>query len=160
MRFLKECQAKYGIDELTLSGIRLEDLASHLAKELGISAYDNTDSAAENIPAASIQPAGKHRGRATDTRSHSPKPPSVNDLTSTAWKLLRAARDMGADASENAVTRKAIAAKAKCGNPGSLHNKQAFTQLSQLGLITAKRNVGTWITVAGIGLPHQAGELQ
>jgi hypothetical protein len=89
-------------------------------------------------------------GDARRTSSRRPKASNLDDLTSTAWKLLRAVRDKGAISSEKAVGRDAIAAKARVGNHDSKHNQYAFGQLADLQLIIAKRKVGTWITDAGI----------
>jgi hypothetical protein len=76
--------------------------------------------------------------------------PTLDNLTPTAWKLLRAIRQLGAVNSEKAVGRSEITAKARTGNHDSKHNQEAFKQASGLGLITAKRNAGTWLTQAGI----------
>ncbi len=75
---------------------------------------------------------------------------SQDDLTKTAWKLLRAMRRLGAISVEFARNRTDIAASAHSGNHDSDHNKTAFKQLLDLGLVVARRNVGTWLTEAGI----------
>ena len=75
---------------------------------------------------------------------------SLDDLTPTAWKLLKAIRLLHATNSESAKSRPDIAAKAKTGNHDSDHNKDAFRRLSDLGLITAKKRIGTWLTDAGM----------
>jgi hypothetical protein len=75
---------------------------------------------------------------------------SPNDLTKTAWKLLRTIHQMGAMSAETAKTRTQITSRARTGNNDSKHNQSAFTQLSDLGWIAARKNVGTWLTDAGI----------
>jgi hypothetical protein len=77
-------------------------------------------------------------------------PPTLDTLKPTAWKLLGALRDLGAIDSEKAARRDKITAKARKGNHDSKHNQEAFEQLSDLGLISARRNVGKWITQVGI----------
>ena len=77
-------------------------------------------------------------------------PTTLDNLTPTAWKLLGAIRQLGAVNSGKAVGRAKIAVKAGTGNHDSKHNQLAFAQLSDLALIAATRNVGTWLTQAGI----------
>jgi hypothetical protein len=76
--------------------------------------------------------------------------PTLDDLKKTDWKLLRALHDLGATNVEMAASRDKITAKAGTGNHDSKHNQDAFSRLSLLGLIKAKRNVGTHLTQAGI----------
>jgi hypothetical protein len=92
-----------------------------------------------------------HRGDETP-KSAVPKQQaqSLDDLTPTAWKLLRAIRQLDATSAETAKSRPVISARAGTGNHDSDHNKAAFRQLSDLGLITAKKRVGTWLTDAGM----------
>jgi hypothetical protein len=77
-------------------------------------------------------------------------PPALDNLTPTAWKLLRALRDLKALDSEKAATQPRVTDKADTGNHDSKHNQQAFRQLAHLKLIVTRKNVGTWLSDAGI----------
>jgi hypothetical protein len=78
------------------------------------------------------------------------KVPSLDDLTPTAWKLLKTIRRMGATTAVTATNRSNLTSRSRTGNHDSKHNQIAFNQLSDLGLIAGRRNVGTWITESGI----------
>jgi hypothetical protein len=96
------------------------------------------------------KPAGSKARQTPDAGDGRPNALTLDDLPPTAWKLLKAIFEKRATDSASAVGRPEIAAKARVGNHDSKHNQYAFRQLTDLQLITAKRNVGTWITAAGI----------
>ena len=74
----------------------------------------------------------------------------LDDLTQTAWKLLRAIRQLGAINAETAKNRPTITSKANTGNHDSKHNQIAFKKLVDSGLTASRKNVGTWLKEAGI----------
>jgi hypothetical protein len=99
------------------------------------------------------EPAGtrpNRPGKLSDSAAGKNRAPSLDDLTPTAWKLLRTVRQMGAVSADTAKDRSAITSRAKKGNHDSKHNQTAFKRLSDLRFIAARKNVGTWITEAGI----------
>jgi hypothetical protein len=93
-----------------------------------------------------------------DDRRQSPAPPtlvsetpqpSLDDLTPTAWELLKAIYRLKALNAQTRKTREAVAAEAHTGNHNSSHTRKAFAQLAESGLIISRRGVGTCITTAG-----------
>jgi hypothetical protein len=126
MRFLEECQAKYRIDELTLLGIRLEDLASHLAEELRIPAYDKTGSPA-------------------------PKPADL-PLSEDQQVLLVAAYELAAFDSDSRKTAAEIVDQAKGHHCDPENVKRALADLvNDKHLLDSKtgRGGGYWLTPEG-----------
>jgi hypothetical protein len=81
-----------------------------------------------------------------------------DDLTPTAWKLLRTLLKLRATNTAKAVTRERIVQEAgDVGNADSSNVRAVCKMLVDLGLIATKRNVGTWITQAGLDAlrPHR-----
>jgi hypothetical protein len=78
-------------------------------------------------------------------------PRSVDDLTPTAWRLLRALLKIGAIDAGTARSRSQIVEEAgDVGNADSRNVRDAFTMLGKLGLVATQRHVGTWLTQAGL----------
>jgi hypothetical protein len=120
--------------------------------------------ATEPTPKASTQ-AITHRSnerrpyeslREGDLLAEVPKATTLDDLTPTAWKLLRALSDLDAVNSEKAVGRSRIARKARTGNHDSKHNQDAFALLSKCELIVARNGIGTWLNATGINAAKAA----
>jgi hypothetical protein len=101
-------------------------------------------------PAAAAPGAPETGATGSKTNNQATKERGLDDLTPTGWKLLRALSQLEAFDSERAAGRAEITKKARTGNHDSKHNQEAFSALSHLGLIKAKRNAGTWLTQAGI----------
>lgn len=96
------------------------------------------------------KPAGSKARQTSDADEQTPKELTLDDLTATAWKLLRALREMNRRDSETAVTREEIAVKASTGNANSKNVRDAFAVMKALGLIETRKKVGTWLTEAGM----------
>jgi hypothetical protein len=92
----------------------------------------------------------KQPTRPAETQSQASKGLTLDNLTRTTWKLLRALRDLEAFDAETAVSRDQIVSRAKIGNANSKNVRDAFKSLRALGLIETRRNVGTWLTRAGL----------
>jgi hypothetical protein len=80
------------------------------------------------------------------------KPSAADGLAPNDWKILRALDALKAFDSERATTRPKITKQAKVGNHDSKSNQESFARLSDLELIDARRNVGTWLTSKGADL--------
>jgi hypothetical protein len=90
-------------------------------------------------------------GKASKAKGKTEKPLTLDNLTKTAWKLLETLEQLKATTVRRAVTRERIAAEAgDVGNADSGSVRAAFKTLADMGLIATKRNVGTWITQAGL----------
>jgi hypothetical protein len=124
-----------------------ETAASPIGEAKGKGLADQPKSVDDPIRTAAIP---SQAAQPTEGTTPSTAGLSLDDLTPTAWKLLKAIRDLKAVDSETCAIQSRIAAKAKTGNHDSKHNQLAFGQLSGLHLISAKRRVGTWITGAGL----------
>jgi hypothetical protein len=129
----------------------IRQLAKKLRKPFPFIRSLSADKAVELLAAADPTTGDDRQeaGKANKGKGESDKPLTLDDLKATAWKLLTAIRDLNATDSGKAVNQKRIAVKARTGRHDSKHNQEAFGQLSELKLIKAVRNVGTWITQAG-----------
>jgi hypothetical protein len=88
--------------------------------------------------------ASKRKGKTDD-------PANLDDLTPTAWKLLKTLSKLRATSTEKAVTRERIVEEAAdVGNADSGHVRAAFKKLVDKELIASRPNVGTWIRQAGL----------
>jgi hypothetical protein len=90
------------------------------------------------------------RGTSAKSSGQERRAKGLDDLTKSDWKLLKALQQVGGLNADSARSRSQITAKAKTGNHDSKHNQEGFQRLTSLGLICARRNVGTWLTDAGI----------
>jgi hypothetical protein len=106
--------------------------------------------ARQAVPPKVAKTPPKRAGRPSKLEAELPKAFSLEDLTTTARKLLKAIRELTAIGPDRARTHVEICETARSGHHDSQHNKDAFKRLLDRGLIASKRNVGTWLTRAGL----------
>jgi hypothetical protein len=136
----------------------------------GGSAGETAESTGPRFKRFSTQAASFEKGKGKTTGSNArqaagsdeqePKVLTLDNLTPTAWNLLRAMLKAKAKDPGTAKTREEIVAVAGTGNakskkdrPGNANSKNvrdAFRAMKELKLIGTEKNVGTWLTEAGL----------
>lgn len=119
--------------------------------------YAESDKREETVVAARNQETGP--SQVVESAQEPRRPPgaqnlatkelSLDDLTPTAWKLLKALPKQSAFNSDTAISREKLVLQAKIDNANSKNVRDACKDLTQMGLIASRRHVGTWVTQAG-----------